>query len=219
MGKDLKGNELGSCFSQRSDGRYCARFTDRFGIRKCLYNKSLKDLKRRYKDSVREDIARLNVKTEFTLDEWYEQWINVYKYKIRNNSRRHYIQVYTKHIKHVLGHKLLTKITSLDINALINDLDRQGYRYETKNKVKIILLDMFDKAIVDDFVYKNPARNIKIERDQFSDRRVLSQDEQTDFFDACKGTFYEELFIVAVLTGLRPGELCALRWQDIDLKN
>jgi Site-specific recombinase XerD len=219
MGKDLTGKELGSGIIQRKDGIYCARFTDRFGIRKCIYNKSLRELKRLYKESMRKDITHTNVKTEFTLDEWYEKWLTVYKYKIRDNSKRHYVQVYTKHIKPILGRKLLAKITNFDINALINNLDRQGYRYETKNKVRVLLLDMFDKAIIDDFVYKNPARGIKVDRDQYNDRRVLSQDEQTDFFYTCKGTFYEELFTVAVLTGLRPGELCALRWQDIDIKS
>lgn len=209
MGRDLAGKELGAGFSQRPDGRYNARFTDRFGKRRSLYDRNFRDLKRRCKEEVKKDATHTNVKTELTLDEWYKKWIDVYKYQVRENSRRHYSQVYKKHIKPALGKKLITKITTLDI--------RQGYKYETKNKVRIILLDMFNKAIMDDFANKNPVRPIRVERDEQTERRVLSSDEQTDFFDACKGTFYDELFTVAVLTGLRPGELCALRWKDIDM--
>lgn len=218
MGKDLTGKEIGKGFVQRKDGNYCARFVNRFGKRESLYHANLAELKRLYKAAIKKDISHENVKCEFTLDEWYQKWMSIYKYQIRDNSKRHYDQVYTKHIKPILGRKPLNKIASLDIVALINRLDQQGYQFETKNKVRILLLDMFNKALIDDFVLKNPARGIKVERDERKDRRVLSREEQIDFFDACKGTFYDELFTVAVLTGLRPGELCALRWQDIDLK-
>ncbi|MPM41365.1 Transposase [bioreactor metagenome] len=219
MGKDLHGKELGKGFSQRRGGMYHARFVDRFGKRKSLYNASLSALKKAYKEEQNKDIARTNVKTEFTLNEWFEQWIKVYKYQLRDSSKLHYTTVYEKHVKPVLGRKLLSKITNLDVIALINDLDRQGYGFETKDKARLILLDMFNKAVVNDFALKNPIRTIRIERNEEIERRVLSRDEQTDFFDACKGTFYDELFTVAVLTGLRPGELFALRWQDIDIAN
>lgn len=45
MGKDLKGKELGENISQRKDGRYCARYVDRFGKRKSIYDNNLKELK------------------------------------------------------------------------------------------------------------------------------------------------------------------------------
>ena len=45
MGKDLKGKELGKGISQRKDGRYQARFTDRFGKRRCVYGITLKEVK------------------------------------------------------------------------------------------------------------------------------------------------------------------------------
>ena len=43
MGKDLKGKELGENISQRKDGRYCARYVDRFGKRKSIYDNNLKN--------------------------------------------------------------------------------------------------------------------------------------------------------------------------------
>lgn len=77
---------------------------------------------------------------------------------------------------------------------------------------------MFNKAMIDNFVLKNPCRGIRIQNDKNFDRRVLTKDEQADFFECCKGTFYDNLFVVAVNTGLRPGEICGLKWSDIDLK-
>lgn len=210
---------IGSRLYVNKDGIYHARFVTRFGKRVSFYDASLSELKKQYKEAMRQDAARVNVTREFTLDEWYKQWMDIYNYQIRDNSKRQYAQVYEKHISPVLGRRHITQITTLDVTALIKDLDKRGYQYETRNKVRILLIDMFNKAMLDDFVMKNPARGVRVEQRKKKNPRALTPDEQTDFFDACKGTFYDELFTVAVLTGLRPGELCALRWQDIDLKN
>jgi integrase len=79
---------------------------------------------------------------------------------------------------------------------------------------------MFGKAMIDDLVRKNPAKGIKIIRDDSEDGgkniRVLSLEEQALFFECSKGTFYDNLFTIAITTGLRMGELCALTWDDID---
>ena len=77
-------------------------------------------------------------------------------------------------------------------------------------------MDMFDKAMIDNFVLRNPCKGLRIQKDRNFERRVLTRDEQMDFYECCKGTFYDNLFVVAVNTGLRPGELCGLKWSDIN---
>lgn len=151
-----------------------------------------------------------------TLDDFFEIWIKVYKYKIiRENTRQGYQTVYRKHISPVLGKRTLMEITSLMVRALINNLDKQGYGYETRNRVRIMLLDMFDKALTDGFVNRNPLKGIKLVRDEQKEIRVLTREEQVDFFECAAGTFYYNLFVTAVETGLRPGELYALTPEDI----
>lgn len=67
-----------------------------------------------------------------------------------------------------------------------------------------------------DFVRKNPARGITVKRDEEKEIKVLTVEEQALFFDCCKGTFYDNFFITAVATGMRIGEIAALREEDID---
>lgn len=220
MGKDLKGKELGKGLRQKPNGVYSARYVDRFGQRKELYDKNLRELKRRLATAVYDDLNNHSIVDDSTtLSQWYTKWLEIHKYKmIRTNTKRHYEHIFRKHIEPTLGKCKLNKITQLDIKNLIKELDKKGYQYETKNKVKILLVDMFDKALNDDFVIKNPAKGIKVVRDEEKEIRVLTKEEQIEFFDCCKGTFYDNLFVVAVTTGLRQGELCALTWDDIDLK-
>lgn len=217
LGKDLKGKELGQGIIQKKNGRYEARYVDRFGKRVSISGKDIKDVKRRYNEAIYENDKQINVKDNITLDEWYKKWMNVYKFDvIRENTKRHYNNVYYKHISPGLGNFQLGSITQYQIKKLIKDLKNDGYQYETCNKVRVLLVDIFNKAMINEYLRKNPAKGISLKRDEEKDVRVLSQEEQAIFFDCCKGTFYDNLFVTAVSTGMRIGELAALRWTDVD---
>lgn len=220
MGKSLDGKELGKGIIQKKNGRYEARYIDRFGKRISISGNDLKDVKKRFNEAIYENENQINIKENIKLDDWYNKWMNVYKFNcIRDNTKRQYNQVYKKHISPYLGNFYIKNITQLQIRELLKSLNNQGYGYETQNKVKILLVDMFNKAMIDDFVRKNPARGISIKQNEKKDIRVLSVEDQTDFFDCCKGTFYDNFFNVAVTTGMRIGELASLRWNDIDWEN
>ena len=218
MGKDLNGKELGTGISQRKNGMYQARYVDRFRNRKTIYDKNLRELKNKLNTGVYEDKKQINIVDEkTTLDEWYKKWIDIHKYNvIRINTKCHYDSVYRKHISPTLGSIPISQITQLQIKGVIKKLHKANYGYETQNRVRIMLLDMFDKAMIDNFVLRNPCKGLRIQKDRNFERRVLTRDEQMDFYECCKGTFYDNLFVVAVNTGLRPGELCGLKWSDIN---
>ena len=88
-----------------------------------------------------------------------------------------------------------------------------------KNSKKI-LVDMLNKAVDTDLLVKNVAKQINtvIAKEEKKERRVLTIRETELFLEQAKGTFYENLFILALETGLRVGELSALQWEDIDFK-
>ena len=221
MGKDLKGKELGKGIYQRKDGKYSGRFEDRFGKRREVYGTTLKEVKNKLALAIA-DNARLRnvVEPNTTLDEWYEKWMRVYKVPvIRANSKRHYETVYIKHIKPYLGNKKLTDITKLMITDTINQVHVKGYQWETLNKIRILLVDMLNRAMEDDFLVKNPAKGVRlpVNRPQ-NEVKALTREDQADFFECSAGTFYNNLFVVAINTGLRPGELFALTEDDIDLE-
>lgn len=220
MGKDLKGKELGKGIIQKKDGRYEARFQNRFGKRVSISGCNLREVKKRYNEAVYEDSKEINIRDNIKLDDWYEKWMNIYKYdSIRENTKRNYNQVYRKHISPTLGKINIRDITQLQIRELLKKKKKEGYGYETRNKIKILLVDIFNKAMIDQFVNRNPAKGITVKRDEGKDVQVLSLEDQIDFFDCCKGTFYDNFFNVALQTGMRIGELAALKWSDVDWEN
>lgn len=228
MGKDLKGKEMGSGLTQRTDGVYCARFVNRFGKRVSLYSSNRSEIKDMLQTAIYEDKMKINVQdNSLTLNEWYNTWINVHKEGLLKASTRNmYNQVFKLHISPALGKCRIQDFTTTQIREFIISLKvMKGLEFATQNRAKIMLQDMLDKALFDELIRKNPVKGIKIahkvsevgEDEIGEDIKVLLLDEQQEFFDCCKGTFYDNLFTVMVATGLRVGEIAALTWEDIDL--
>jgi len=221
MGKDLKGRELGSGFYQRQNGKYCARYNNIYGKRVTLYHDDLKELKKLYNAKIYEMEHHLNqIDENITVDEWYEKWMMVYKKNaVRESTLRLYKDVYRRMISPTLGKMKLCSVRKIHVQDLINELhEKKNYSWQVLDKVKRILNDMYGRAIEDDLAIKNPTKGVRIPTEKSDGYHVLSKDEQALFFETAAGTFYDNLFNVAVNTGLRPGELFALTRDDLDMK-
>mgnify|MGYP000432752969 CR=1 FL=1 len=143
MGKDLKGKELGQGIVQKKSGRYEARYVDRFGKRISISGKDLKDVKKRYNEALYENDKQINIRENITLDEWYKEWMDVYKFDvIRENTKKYYNTVYKKHISPYLGMFHLTDITQYQIKKRLKELKENGYKFETWLIFLIKLLSM-----------------------------------------------------------------------------
>lgn len=73
-----------------------------------------------------------------------------------------YMEIYRMHISPVLGKVKLLDITQLQILQLLKKMDAKGLQFESRNKVRILLQDMFDKAMINDILYKKPSKGIKL---------------------------------------------------------
>lgn len=218
MGKDLKGKELGVGISQRKDGLYQARYSDRWGKRKTIYNNNLREIRKQLAEAIAGNENFANIKDDITLDKWFDRWMEIYKEKsIRPNTKREYTHIYQKNISPYLGGRSINSLVKSDIQRLIDKASDDNYAYERQSKIKVILRDMLQRAVEDNLVINNPVSGIKLRADKEIKAKALTLDEQNIFFDYCRNTFYDNLFNVAVNTGLRPGELFALQLSDIDL--
>lgn len=218
MGKDLKGKELGVGLSQRKDGVYQGRYKDRFNKIKYIYGTKLSEVKKELAVAIAENIQFTSIRDDIKLDDWFNRWIEVYKKKsVRPNTLREYTHIYNKNISPFLGNCKINSFVKSDIQTLIDKIADDNYKYERQNKIKVILNDMFSRAIEDDLMIKNPAKGVKLRADKELKAFTLTAEQQMEFLEASKGTFYDNLYNVALNTGLRPGELFALTPNDIHL--
>ena len=220
MGKDLKGKELGKGYSQRKDGRYEGRFTYK-GNRYNLYDFNLRTLKIEVKKKRYEVEHSIYGEIEaLTLNQWFNLWISEYKVKkIKDSTLVNYLSVYEKHIKSVFGKTLLNEIKTIHIQKFYNQLIENGMSSNTlHNTVNIVFSNIFKVALDNELVVKNPCKGVILPEKDFDEPRVLSNYEQKLFLNAIHGKYYEPLYLLALTTGLRIGELTGIKWSDIDFE-
>lgn len=115
-----------------------------------------------------------------------------------------------------LGKKKLASITPTDLMGFINSLP---YGYWHTSKVVHLLKAIFRQAQDDRLIPFDPARNIKLPRglQKGSHRRITDREREMILrtADNHPAGLYVRIILYA---GLRPGEVAALRWSDIDLK-
>ncbi len=215
MGKSLNGKELGAGITQRKDGLYQGRFTNRFGKKKTVYAKTLTEVRQKLRTEQYEDEKEINVVAkEVTLDEWFQIWLETCKKNCRNSTKETYKDHY-KRIQKELGWRKITSLNLIILQQAFNMLDTDNQRKNSKK----ILVDMMEKAIDSDLLIRNVAKQINtvISKEEKKERRVLTISETELFLNQAKDSFYYNLYVLALETGLHIGELMGLTWKDVDL--
>ncbi len=217
MGKSLKGKELGKGITQRKDGSYQARFTNRFGKRQTIYAKTVTEITRKMREEQFKDEKQINlVDNGMTLDEWFDIWMDTCKKNCRNSSRRVYKTAYNR-LSESLGWRKLSTLNLLTLQKTFNDLPSDASRKYSK----AILVDMLNKAQESDLIVKNVALKVNtvIDNTQKEEKRILTQDEIDLLLKESYNSYLYPILVVALNTGMRIGEIIGLTWDCIDFEN
>lgn len=154
---------------------------------------------------------------KFVMD-WYNMHVTSLKLSI--NTRNDYLSRINTNLIPLLGNYKIKDI-SIDVvqnfyNTLIDD---KGLKPTTVKKYLDILNSCLKYAQSKDLIYKLPTNYIQKVKIQKPKIEYWNQDEVNFFLNYIKGTYLYTPIFIDVLTGLRIGELCGLRWRDIDLVN
>ena len=222
MGKDLKGRELGKGISQRKDGRYEARVVVN-GKRITFYNTNLSELKREF-EREKKRLSRQNVTTcpDVTVMEWFHAWFDQYKRPtLKSTGVDAYYRKFNNTYGKLLGNVELKDLNQFAIQTATSELINQGYKTKSIKDALAVLKLMLDSAVANFMIEVNPCLGIIVPAyiEIKKERRVLSTKEQKKLLSITDHTFYKELYRFMLCTGVRVGELGALRWQDIDFQN
>lgn len=220
MSTDSKEKKLPKGIRRRKSGLYEARFTYK-GELYTLYNTNLKLLQSEIAEKRYEVEHGLYAKeSNVTVDSWFYTWMEEYKKNsVKYGTYKVYLDEYKSHIKEPFGRKHLKDIRGEHIQKLFNDMARR-YSSTTINLVKVILSGMYTQAVRNGMVLRNPVKNTSVKKEKKKKKiRVMSIEEQNLFMRYSKNSQFYDLYMVALGTGMRNGELRALQWADIDFDN
>ena len=194
MGKDLKGKELGIGISQREDGWYIGRYTNKRGKRVQKIFRKLQECRQWLADAqYADEHSNIDFPEEMTVDAWYEYWIETKKRTVRYNTVRNYMERYQRNIKSVIGKKKLSAVNSIHCQTIMNQMADEGYATSTIYQTRITLFNMLDYAYQNDVIRKNPCN--KLVRSDIGKssrkREALTIAVQRLFCKAIEGNTYE----------------------------
>ena len=219
MGKDLRGKELGVGISQREDGLYVGRYTNKYGNRVQKVLPKLQEVRQWLADSKYQDEhSNIDFPSSMTVNAWFEYWIGIKKRTVRPNTIRNYTERYRHNIEPVIGTKMLSAVNSIHCQSIMNRMADQGYRTTTIYQTRIALYNMLDYAFLNDVIMKNPcSKVVKSDIGKASRKKeALTRDTQRTFCRIVEGNAYECQYRFLLQTGLRTGELVGLKWSDVD---
>ena len=175
--------------------------------------------------------VELTEDSRMTLGEWLDRWLTDYKENIvRPGTLAGYRSCIENYIKPQLGGKQVSLVTSQDVQKLYRKLKENGRVREhprlgstlsdtTINRLHAIFHQAMEDALHAHIIAKNPTVGATVPKASHAPKRVLTDKELDTFLDAVReDKIWGDFFYVELTTGLRRGEICALRWEDFDTK-
>jgi integrase len=152
-----------------------------------------------------------------TLGEYLEYWLeHVHRLSVRLSTYVQNRALLKLHLIPALGNVPLQKLTARDVQQLYSKLQERLSAGRVKN-LHVLLHKALKHAMEDNLVRENVCDRVTLPRMETDERPVLTQAQARLLVQAAKETRLETLLTVVVTTGMRHGELRALRWQDVDL--
>nr|DAF15328.1 MAG TPA: Integrase [Caudoviricetes sp.]DAP69590.1 MAG TPA: Integrase [Caudoviricetes sp.] len=155
-----------------------------------------------------------------TVDQWFARWKELYKAEqgITAKSLRMYDEKYQNYIQPVVGHKKMSAVTEMQLQAVMNTTADKSR--STALKVRMVIQQMFRRAYRARMIPFDPSEDLQIPRTATENaRRSLTDDERRLFLACAPKIPCAEILLAMYYTGMRPGELMALTWGDIDFDN
>lgn len=172
----------------------------------------------------------LNLKGNMKLGEYLEYWFDTYALvntaEPTQKRYRSFIECINKHLGHVTLDKLKTSMIDefyanlkKETKTLKNGKTKRKYMDGTILKTHKLLREALDKAVGWEVIGKNPADYATPPADDEREINTWTIEETNQFLDKIRDTIIYLPVLIAYHTGLRIGEVCALRWEDINLKD
>lgn len=169
-------------------------------------------------------------KPDMPFGDWLDLWYKTYsKPTIRITTQLCYEDRIYLHIIPAIGDIPLNKLQQSDLQKFYADLKKNG----RKTKVELYGTGLSDrmvrschatcrsalqKAVEENLIRVNPAVGCKLPPKKSKEMQVLTHDEMRRFLIQAKCDDFYELALLELATGMRRGEICALKWDDLNFR-
>ncbi|MGH7642843.1 MAG: tyrosine-type recombinase/integrase [Candidatus Dormibacteria bacterium] len=153
-----------------------------------------------------------------SLARFADEWLTSVRPALRPRTWERYRQLLEGHALPFLGRLALTDLRPYHLQQLYQDRLATGLSPTTVRHLHTVLHTLLERGVRWELVPRNVARLVDPPRAVANEMRFFDREQAQRFLDAVAGDPMEGLYVLALTTGLRQGELFALRWKDVDLE-
>ncbi len=177
--------------------------------RRCVYTNNYKGVKEK-----RQSKLLTPNKENLTVGDFSAQWLYGIKNCVKPNTYQKYESICKNHIIDYMGSLKFKQVTKNTTINFTNNLKEKSLSAKSINDILIVLHLILKNAHEE---YQIPIPNIRYIREEEKSPRVLSAYEQQQLTNYLKNNvdIYKFGILLSLYTGIRIGELCALKWEDI----
>lgn len=205
-------------YTKRKDGRLMKRVSVN-GKVKTLYSDNPKDLEKQYIEIKHLSNKGVIADDEgLTVKQWANQWLETYKSDKEKATIKMYKEAINIYIIPYLGNFKLKELKQKDIVNMLNSMAEKGIT-RRRDIVFLTIKQMLNKAIENDYIYKNVSCGIKIKKYKSPEKEPLKDNLILEIKNLSKNDFRAFMILFMIYTGLRKEEVIPLQYKDLDLEN
>jgi integrase len=204
--------------TQRKDGRWQAYISLDDHTRKYFYGKTQKEVVDKLQKGQGEKRQGTLITTpDQRLEVYLTQWLAAYKPAVRLATYNIKSYIVYGHIIPALGHVPLQRLTPQHIRAFYASEMNAGLKPQTVRGYHLTLHKALAQAVKDGLIARNVCDLIDPPKPIKREMQTLNEEQARLLLETAKGHRLEILLVLAIATGMREGEMLALRWSDIDM--
>src|SRR6266704_1124159 len=213
-----RGHGEGSVY-QRKDGRWVGSISLEGRKRKYIYRDTKKEVLEELRTALHQQqqgalVTGPQQKVEQFLTHWLE---NIQKPTIRPRSYIYYRDLLHKHILPAIGHLQLRRLSPEHLEALYAQKLAEGLSASTVHSMHTVLHKALGTAVRRHLLMRNVCNEVSLPRKTRYELHPFNPEQAQPFLAAVADHRLKALYILALATGMRLGELLGLKWQDINL--
>lgn len=185
-------------------------------IQKSISGNTQREVARRLKEITTSiDTGTYLPSCKLTVGEWLNTWISEYTADWKPLTVCNYSKQIKKHLIPRLGAAELEDLDTHTIQLFYNSLTKSGLAPKTVKNIHGVLHAALEQAISNGYIHKNPTAGCKLPKVVRPEIKPLEPEEIARMLKEAKKDAYDNLFIVAMFTGMRQGELLGLSWDNV----
>ncbi|HEX2987261.1 MAG TPA: tyrosine-type recombinase/integrase [Chloroflexota bacterium] len=208
---------VGSVYQRKSDGRWAAKLGND-GKPITRYAATEKEARAILAALLREcgQTGTLATPGNRTVNDLLDLWLQTARPSLKPRTFHDYQARCKRHLRPVLGHVRLGKLSPEKVQAFYSKLLSCGTEREAQYG-HAMLHRACKMAVLWGWLAQNPCDRVIRPKHQASRKEMWSVDELQQFLEGTRGRWLHPLWVTAASTGCRLSELQGLRWQDVDL--